>query len=348
MKPFVPAILVSLLTLASCSQPPAPPLHKELNSVYYWKTVFKPDSAETAFLQSNNVGRMYLRLFDVVKDNQSDIPDYKTYPNATVKFDESCVPDTSMEFVPVVYITLDALKAMSDQENVLAENIVTRVRNMCEYHELPHVDELQLDCDWTGSTQTSFFNLCKSVKENIADLGLNWRLSSTIRLHQLSKPVPPVDNGVLMVYNTGSFDNPDACNSILDVKDVEPYLKHLPGYGLHLDVAYPTYSWQLLFRGRHFVGLLNGVDLADSTRFANKKENVFIALQDVPYNNRMILEGDAVRLETSDFKSIAEVKKLIDKALAGKEHSNILYHLDSKNLSKYSADEIKSLYSTAD
>lgn len=236
---------------------------------------------------------------------------------------------------------------MKGHEGVLASNIVKRIRNMCEYSELPNVRELQLDCDWTVSTESSFFSLCDSVRHNITDLNLPWRLSSTIRLHQLSRKAPPVDGGVLMVYNTGNFNDPDTDNSIIDPSDVKPYLKHLAGYPLHLDVAYPTYSWQLLFHRRQFVGLINGINLSDTAKFDRTGQNQYTAKRDIPYNNRIIRTGDIIRQELSSFSNIEEVKKLIEERLAGRPHSNILYHLDSNNLSKYSDDEIAQILDAA-
>lgn len=353
MKHLTPLMSILLMIVASCSKTQPPQVHKELNSVYYWKTVFHIDSAEIAFIKKHDIERIYLRMFDVSEDTYAHAIEEKTVPNASVRIDyrDSRLLEDSLsdkEFVPVVYITLNALKAMKGYEGVLARNIVTRVRNMCEYNGIPNVSELQLDCDWTKSTEKSYFALCDSVKLGITDLQLPWRLSSTIRLHQLSSDVPPVDNGVLMVYNTGSFNDPDASNSIIDAKDVEPYLKHLPKYPLHLDVAYPTYSWQLLFRKRQFIGLLSGLNLTDTTQFSSRGENVFVAKRDIPYNDRLILKGDMVRQETSEFEDISNVKRMIDRKLSNREHSNILYHLDSKNLSKYSSDEINKILSASE
>lgn len=219
--------------------------HEESNSVYYWKTTFSPDSADIAFIRRHDIRRIYLRMFDVSVDNFAYGD--KTVPNATLRipYDNYYILRDSLstvEFIPVVYITLDALKAAKGHEGRLAQNIVTRVKNMCSYNELPNVKGLQLDCDWTASTEQSFFSLCDSTRLEITRYKLVWNLSSTIRLHQLARECPPVDYGVLMVYNTGNFSNPDAANSILDEKDVKPYLKHIEDYPLHLDVAYPTYS----------------------------------------------------------------------------------------------------------
>lgn len=353
MKHLTPLMAILLMIVTSCTVTPPPQVHKELNSVYYWKTVFHLDSADIAFIKKHDIGRIYLRMFDVSEDTYAHTIDEKTVPNASLRIDylDNCLLEDSLsdkEFVPVVYITLDALKAMKGYEGVLARNIVTRVRNMCEYNGIPNVSELQLDCDWTKSTEKSYFALCDSVKLGIADLQLPWLLSSTIRLHQLSSEAPPVDNGVLMVYNTGSFNDPDAANSIIDVKDVAPYLRHLSSYQLHLDVAYPTYSWQLLFRKRQFIGLLNGMNLTDTTQFSFRGGNVFVAKRDIPYNNRLIFKGDMVRQEKSEFEDISNVKRMIDSKLSNREHSNILYHLDSKNLSKYADDELNEILSASE
>ncbi|MDE6080798.1 MAG: hypothetical protein K2F70_00840, partial [Muribaculaceae bacterium] len=72
MLRVVPILLLLLLT-AGCKpqpqpQPPVEPSHTETNSVYYWKTVLNPDSTNLRFLRDHNVGRIYMRMFDVVED----------------------------------------------------------------------------------------------------------------------------------------------------------------------------------------------------------------------------------------------------------------------------------------
>lgn len=367
MNRIIPLMVIFMTIAAACSEgsesstsaidndttgigshSPTLPILTKKRAVYYWKTIFRLDSAEYSFLKRHKIGRVYLRMFDVTEDAFATSAEGRAIPNASVKIDNPeyfLLQDSlkDLEFIPVVYITLDALKAMKGDENLLASNIVTRVRNMCRYNGLPNVQELQLDCDWTSSTEESFFTLCDSVKRNISALKLPWRLSSTIRLHQLARKVPPVDNGVLMVYNTGNFNDPDAANSIIDAKDVAPYLNRLSSYSLHLDIAYPTYSWQLLFRHRHFIGLLNGLELSDTTRFSRRDDNIYIARKDIPYRDRIILTGDMIRSEASDYHDIAAVRAMIEQRMSLIPHSNILYHLDSKNLSRYSCDELDNI-----
>lgn len=352
MKPhylFLFLLALFLAAIAGCAPHHAEEQHREVNSIYYWKTVFDIYIDEHDFMERHDVNRMYIRMFDVVPQEYGD---EIVVPNATFRIEDEwghtfwAFRDNTVDVVPVVYITLEALKAMKDNEGILASNIVERVKNMCSYHELPNVEELQLDCDWTVSTEDSFFALCDSVKSALNRNVLPWKLSSTIRLHQLARRVPPVDRGVLMVYNTGNFNDPDARNSIIDADDVEPYLKHLPSYGLHLDVAYPTYSWQILYRDRKLLGLLRDADVSDASLFAKTGPNTYRVRRDTTIRGTKLLECDMVRHEESEFAEVLKVKQMIESKLSGRRHSNILYHFDSKNLSKYSQDEIEQLYST--
>lgn len=314
-------LLLCLVTLTGCvkSKPQSidtttPPVHEEMNSVYYWKTTLKLDSTERDFLKHHNVNRAYVRFFDVVADT-SAMATAEVIPNATIIFEDT-IP--VKEIVPTVYITQDAMRRMEGHENSWGPTIVQRIRNMCSYNDLGTLKEIQLDCDWTAKTRESFFNLCRAVKKSVTEYDSTAIVSATIRLHQLSQEAPPVDYAVLMIYNTGDFQNPQERNSILSVENVEPYLRKLPDYPLHLDFAFPSYSWDLLFKDNIFIGILR--------------------------QGRPLQPGETIRRETSDFRTLSRVKTLIDDANEKKPHSSILYHLDSANLSNYTDDEIKNLY----
>ena len=353
MKPLIIIYLLFIAAMCSCSpRDGADCGHIECNGVYYWKTVMQLDPGERDFMKRHRVGRIYLRMFDVKADARgySRGTFERVAPNASMRIakgDRRTTVDSlnSRLVVPVVYVTLEALSTAKGQEGELAALIVERVRRMCSYNELISVEGLQLDCDWTPSTEQSYFALCDSARAQIALKDLHWSLSSTIRLHQLSHKAPPVDYGVLMVYNTGNFSDPNAKNSIIDLSDVEQYLGYLDDYPLHLDVAYPTYSWQLLFRRMKFLGLMNGVNVADTTRFAPLGDHSHRALCDVIHKGKIIYKGDIVRTEKSTPSEVRAVKEAIESHLHDRPHSNILYHLDYQNLSEYSADEINSIYS---
>ena len=354
---IVPLVAIVFLTITGCNKIELKKsktslfTHSEVNSVYYWKTVLDPDSADYGLIEDLDIGRIYLRMFDVDIDTDLNSKEDRTIPVGTLRIPYNTYHNyqdkmRTISFVPVVYITLDALKDSKDKEETLARNIVERVKNMCSYNKIPNVKGLQLDCDWTSSTEVSFFKLCDEVRFYIQNENLPWDLSSTIRLHQLLMEEPPVDYGVLMVYNTGNFNDPDEKNSIISEENVDPYLKYLKSYPLHLDVAYPTYSWQLLFRSRQFIALLNGLDLKDTIIFSRKSENQYVALKDIPFKDKTIFKGDVIRQEDSNYDEIAGIKNKIDNILKNKTHSNILYHFDVENLNKYSYAQLKNIFKT--
>lgn len=347
MKRLYTTFGVALALLAGCGsktetstevEPKSP--HLEANSIYYWKTVLALDDADRDFLKSHDIKRAYVRFFDVTPDD-SPLATEPVIPNATLQIKDS-IP--VKEIIPTIYITTDALKRMEGNLDEWADKIVSRVWAMCSYNELPKPTELQLDCDWTETTREAFFGLCEAVGRKLAEKDTYPLLSATIRLHQLTQPAPPVDYGVMMVYNTGSFENASETNSILSVKSVMPYIKHLAAYPLHLDFAYPVYSWKLLFRENKFMGIIRQ-ELSETSKALKTADATHItAVMDTTIGDIHLKKGDAIRTEASDIKTIRSVKALIDKSLGEKPHSNILYHLDSKNLSRYSSDEIQTLY----
>lgn len=311
------------------------------NAVYYWRTTLEVDSIEQDFLQANNVGRAYVRFFDIVVD-ESPIAMDAVVPNATLQIKDTL---PVKDIVPTIYITPEAIAKMQSNEDVWAEKIVKRIYNMCSYNELVEPKELQLDCDWTMHTQQTFFALCTAVKKELQKRNPEALLSATIRLHQLKTPVPPVDYGVLMLYNTGSFENSEEPNSIISVENIKPYLKYLTDYSLHLDYAYPIFSWNLVYnRGNNFKGLINsGSDLPDNILTHTTGNNYEVA-KDTIIHNIYLYKGDKIRMEEAPFKTIMEVKNLIERNSRNKNCNVILYQLDKKNIFNYSSDEFKQIY----
>lgn len=316
--------------------------HRECNAIYFWKTVMNLDSLQTyKFVGEHNIGRAYVRFFDIVPDNSLMATD-ALIPNATLTVNNKLPVN---QIIPVIYITDDAIREMKGREDYWAQKIADRVRNMYSYYGFGTLREIQLDCDWTQQTEPIFFELCKAVKTELQKKNPDGIVSSTIRLHQLKSDAPPADYGVLMLYNTGSFRNPDEENSILKVDDVRPYLSSLPSYPLHLDFAYPAYSWNLLFRGGEFFGILRA-DISDLTGVIRKvSDNRYTVTKDHIAGNIALRKGDIIRIEDSPIETVVEVKKLIEgKVGSDYDHSNIIYHFDSENLSKYNDDEIATIY----
>lgn len=314
-------------------------------AVYYWRTVFAPDSSDFAFLRAHRVGRIYMRVFDVTSLRSDPTECGEAVPNATLAVPAErweAIRDSlaalQIEVVPVVYLTGEALADCRGYEGRLAGKIFARARAVCSYNGWENPPELQIDCDWTSTSRESFFTLCDSLRSLAHRRGM--LLSSTIRLHQLRQSPPPADRGVLMVYNTGAFRDVNTANSIIDTDDIEPYLRHLHGYRLPLEVAYPAYGWQLLFRGPWFRGLVADMPVADSTLFAREGENRYRALAPFEHHGRNIHPGDIVRTENASPEVVCEVKRRIEQHLHGRPHGNILYHLDQSNLRSFTPEEI--------
>lgn len=356
---LLPAFLLAVL--ASCqenrtpaaSEPNAAPVLPETerlrcNAVYHWKTTFSLDSAELSFLEKNDVRRMYVRLFDVDL-NTSPMDSYANpVPVGTTLFRER--EPQGVEVVPCVFITTKVLKFLSgpslshDEPSGLASRIYKRVKNMMDYNGLGPLTEIQLDCDWTESTRDIFYGLCKKVTALAhAD---SVETSATIRLHQLSSTPPPVDRGVLMVYNTGALRSSGTRNSILDYNDVKAYLGGKTiHYGIPLDFAFPTYGWGVLFRKGTFMCILHETDFGDANHYSANSDGTFTVRRDHVLEGHYLYEGDIIRLEYPDAEVVNKAADLTASSVLDSLHSVILYHLDSNNLAKYTDDDIAQIYS---
>jgi len=220
--------------------------------VYYWRTDLRLDSLERRFLSQYHISKVYCRYFDVVMTDDGPMP------NATITFTDTL--PAGVEMVPTVYITEDCMHQRHDS---LAAQLVRRILQMNETNDIRSVRELQIDCDYTARSRQRYYDFLKEVKSQLATLhpscapsvtsvlrpSAPFTLSTTIRLHQLSMTPPPVDYGVLMVYNTGDPRRFTERNPVLDMRDVAPYLRYLADYSLPMGAAYPVFLWQRTIAG---------------------------------------------------------------------------------------------------
>ena len=223
--------LLLVLMVTSCQQRER---LAEGNAVYYWRTDFRLDSTERAFLSLYNINKVYCRYFDVVMSEEQG-----PVPNATITFSDSL--PIGVEMIPTIYITEDC---MHQAPKGLAEKLVKRIQQMNETNDIKGVQEIQIDCDYTAKSRKVYYQFLKEVKS-----AWKQRLSTTIRLHQLSMEEPPVDYGALMLYNTGDPRKWTERNPILDARDVYPYVRRLDDYPLPLAAAYPVFSWLRVIQG---------------------------------------------------------------------------------------------------
>ena len=279
-----------------------------VRSVYYWSTTLSIDSVKQQFMRRHNVSRMYLRYFDVV-DGDDGMP----VPNATLRFLTPMPKD--VEVVPVVYIVNSCMAAA---DTSLAPKIYRRVRQMNETNGIGGVKEIQIDCDWTMRTRSVYFSFLRQLRSMAGADGI--KLSATIRLHQLSQPAPPVDRGVLMMYNTGDFTDLACRKPILDMNDAAPYMPRLAGYGLPLAAAYPLYSWRILFRRGRYVGIMHADD-------------------DLP-----VLPGDSIVERRVEMADILKAKDAVSRKRADANSEIILFDMSNQNITRFKSEDYEKIY----
>ena len=255
MKIWGYIILIYLLTMMGCQKQKEQ--LDEGNAVYYWRTDFRLDSTERAFLSQYNINKVYCRYFDVVINDEAKGP----VPNATITFSDS-LPE-GIEMIPTIYITENC---MHQEPKGLAEKLVKRIQQMNETNDIKGVKEIQIDCDYTAKSRKNYYQFLKEVKAA-------WQqtLSTTIRLHQLSMEEPPVDYGALMLYNTGDPRKWTERNPILDVRDVYPYVKWLDDYPLPLAAAYPVFSWLRVIQGVNIEHTVEAEEILNVKRMVEKE-----------------------------------------------------------------------------
>ena len=281
--------------------------------VYHWKTTYDPTEWERQWMKQHRVDRLYVKLFEVDAGSKHGFDDWRMVPVATTRFAQP-LPQ-GVEVVPVVYITVDAIRTLGefdwDARERYANMLVERIYAMLAEHYGGQVREVQLDCDWTQSTRDEFFRFCGDIKRALKQHGA--ALGGTVRLHQLGDKDIPFDRPLLMCYNTGRLQDRATRNSILDHGDVAPYLRHLSDSALAAyDIAWPAYGWGVQFHadGR-FSGLVAPV------------------------------QDDTTRLEWGEPDEVRRVKRMLPPV---KEHTVVLYHLDEQMLKHYFDEEIEDMY----
>lgn len=338
-------LLFLTVVLSSCQ----PKKQRQVTrGLYYWETNLNLSDKEQSVMNSLNAEFLYTRFFDVQLGS-----DGKPVPSAVINFGEN-LPD--QKIVPCVYITQEALNALSWRDlGYYARNIVKLIQQKANEITL-EPREIQIDCDWTRHNKKLYFALLKKIKGQ--PYLQNKTLSVTIRLHQIKyfqkTGIPPVDKGLLMVYNLNDLKNSKVDNSIISLKTAKAYLSYLPEYPFELDVALPIYSWALLFEEkvlnqapRKFKGILRGIDLKDLKNhalFRNTRENRYIVHKDTVYKSFSLEKGELIRFEQADFKTVHQVAQYLSSVLTEDSLSVLLYQCDLSNFKKFTKDEMEKIF----
>ncbi len=303
-------------------------------SFYYWKTEVNIGDTEKKYFNQLNSQRLYLRFFDVDSDKEG----YAS-PKATIRlFDPSVL---AAKYVPVIFITNRTFTLRGDRSNeILADNIHSLINKIIEKNNIPVIDEIQIDCDWTATTRDQYFDFLEELK-TIS----NKTITSTLRLHQLRDTdvmgIPPADKVYLMCYATSSPADLDTENSILDMDLLKGYTKRIGKYPLPMDIALPIYSWGVVTNHRGEIKLINNVDISKvENLFKPIGSNTYEATEDFFLQGIYLNKGFTLRIEQISPSLLQEAKDYLDLKI-GKAYNIVYYHLDKPFLEKYAIDELK-------
>ncbi|MDN5101721.1 hypothetical protein O8C99_00850 [Aliarcobacter butzleri] len=273
-------------------------------------------SWENSFEEQNINEKLYIKVLDV---------------NFSTKLEllKTNIKETPKNFIPVIYITNETMKNVD--YSLVSKAILETLKNY-------KFDEIQIDCDWSLSTRSNYFNLLEDLKEK-----LNKKISATIRLHQIKyytkTGIPPVDYGVLMYYNMSNIGDFDTKNSILDNEIAKKYHYNFDVYPLKLKLALPLYSQAIQFREEKAISLFEGIEEKDfNNDFEKLENNRYKVLNSHYFKGRYIYKDDIFRLENSNEQDIKIALKDFLDLSKNRYDEVIFYTLKYKN--KYNLNNL--------
>jgi len=232
-------------------------------------------SWENSFNQKEITEKLYIKVLDIAYSTKLEII-------------KSNLQEKPKDFIPVVYITNETMQNVDF--SLISNAIIQGLKNY-------EFKELQIDCDWSNSTQSNYFKLLEDLKTK-----LNKTLSATIRLHQIKyytkTGVPNVDYGVLMYYNMSNITDINTKNSILDNDIAKKYHYNFENYKLKLKLALPLYSQAIQFRENKALSIFEGVEKNDfDANFIEISPNLYKVLNSTYFKGRYIYKDDVFRFE---------------------------------------------------
>ena len=296
LKGFFGCALFFVFLFNGCSKPQSYPWVE--TSYYYWKSALNLNDDDGLFLTQNHIQRFYIRFFDLDwDDNKKAFAERAPLTLGQIK----ALPP---EVVPVIFITPTATKHLvrRQQKNV-AQEIITRCQDLLAKMNGKSLSEIQIDCDWTPSTRENYFEFLKGFRALLSKGEKPIVLTATIRLHQVKyrneTGIPPVDRGVLMIYNSSTPLDWSDKNSILDESDARSYLKNISRYPLPLDIALPLYRWGAQYNNsQRFIRLfrLNPKNPEIAKSFTHLSGILYQADRDVYLGDIRFMQGDYLKV----------------------------------------------------
>lgn len=299
---FYTALLVCVF-LSSCAH------QQPETDFYYWKTTLDFTAQDRTLCQQLGTQRLYVRFFDINWSNSFGMGVPVGVLQVKKTLTDSALDGTMI--VPTIFIVNRVFEQTpDDQLAVLAKKTVAKIRSIARrtgVKAFRNFSEIQIDCDWTATTRDRYFTFLRHLQQQEPGL----LLTCTLRLHQYRDRqlmgIPPVQSAVLMCYNTGNVKNRMETNSILNLEDVNAYLKGKT-YPLALDVALPLFEWGAWYRGIKFQGLLSALSLdsAKKTSFLKLVDppNRFQVTSDTVFQGSYLRLGDAIRIDGPTRRSL--------------------------------------------
>ena len=327
-----------LLLLAACQR-----TKKTEIAFYHWRTQLQLNAAEQQYLKQLDAKRLYVKFFDV----DWNFNRAAAIPLASAQIKESGLGD--LEIIPTIFITNRTFTHLStDSIPALADRIYQRIFQLCPDHF--RIQEIQLDCDWTQSTKSAYFQLLKALEQSLTPKQID--LSVTIRLHQIKyferTGVPPVKRGMLMFYNMGDLERWEEPNSILNLEIGNSYLDRLGEYPLPLDLALPLFEWGVAFRGEQFIKLINNLraeDLERNPSVVKIAPKRYILNKSAYINGYYLYKGDRLRLENCEMQQLKKAATVLAKKRSFAQQRVTFYHLDSILIKQFPYVELEKIRS---
>jgi hypothetical protein len=305
---------------------------------YFWQTHLNAGNFPIDFVKQQNIKKLYICLLNIEANAQN-----QAVPSVETTVDWSVLP-SDMGIVPVVYIPNRVFERIDTAEiKRFSVNLSRFFKEKLPPSVSSRFQEVQLDCDWTEKTRAGYFMFLKQFKQQI-----QLPLSATIRLHQVKyrhkTGVPPVDHGALMVYNLTAPNKFSDKSSIFDAEEAGKYLKGAKTYELPLDMAFPLFSWGLVFRNREYKGIFSGLNSEECRALTflipptNSQKKYFEVNTDTVFKGIYLRNGDEIEIEEVSEKDLLDAAKLAAPLLNSDTTNAIFYHLNSFILKNYNAD----------
>lgn len=299
---------------------------------YHWKSKASSSPTVKEALSQTNANQLYLHYFDV--DSKDS---YQAYPVSVLTDVDEEYKD--LRIVPVIFIANRVFQQEYLNVEYMSKRITSLVNQISKEHFGTTIKELQLDCDWTGTTRKAYFELIDLLKKE-------FDISVTIRLHQIKYQektgVPPVKRGTLMLYNVGKLDDFEQ-NSILEADIVKSYVNENTDYPLYLNVALPLFSQTVVKNLEGSIRLIRGADKEaldnDPTHFEKLSDGRYQVKSEILYHGLYLFEGYQLKLERSLEKEIIESYQLLQTSKL-RASNVIFYHLDDATLQSVNIEKL--------